>query len=240
MKRCMVCGAAPTVRAHLFPRALSHDIRRDAHHVIAVGLNNPRTRFLQSGQWSDRIVCRVHEDVFGTIDDYAVTFCRTFEQRFTVLAWGMAVTVPNPRPDLLVMFAHAVVWRHAADLLARGRRHWLGPYFQIIEDALFRGGPALDMFVIEPGNVSQGKRVIMGVHPCPSYMGPLNLTRFEIGGLGFMLKTDQRPFPPEIALFAGRRDPLRVLTMDAVEIAHNPTFRAIAAAVRAKRGSDDD
>ena len=133
----------------------------------------------------------------------------------------------NSRPELLIRFAHAVVWRHAAALLGRGRRHWLGPYFDRIGAALFDGGSMLRVAVLEPGNTSGGERTLIGVHPCPVRMGDLRLTRFEIGGLAFLLKTDQRPWPHPFGLFDAERDPLRVLAMDAQEVATNPSFRLL-------------
>jgi hypothetical protein len=236
MKRCMVCGEEPTVKAHLFPRALMHDIRADETHVVGVKLNHPKPRFYQSGEWSDRIVCRVHEDVFGAADDYAVTFCRTFEQKAQSISRGDVIAVPNPRPDLLITFAHAVVWRHAAALIGRDRKHWLGPYFDRIGASLFHGEQPLQVAVLEPGNTIRGQRAFIGVHPCPVRMEEARLTRFEIGGLAFLLKTDQRRWPNPFDLFDADRDPLRVLAMDAQEVSSNPSFRAIAAATRNQPG----
>lgn len=222
LKSCRVCGSPATVKSHLFPAALAHDIRRDEKYVIAVTPKG-RERFLQSGEWSDGIVCRAHEDAFQTADDHAVTFCRAFEASATVMHPGLAVQVPNDRPDLLVRFAHAVVWRFAA---AHTRlRRPLGPYMQIIEDVLFQNRDPLELVIVEPGHVLRKERTILGLSPTCVRIGPLRVVRFDIGGLAFILKTDQRPFPYPLSLFHAQADPMTVLMQDPVDIRHNPAFR---------------
>lgn len=138
--------------------------------------------------------------------------------------------LPNPKPALLSRFMHAVVWRHTASLEAQGIRHWLGPYHQRMQLALFNGGPPLDGYIIDPRYHSDGAPTQIGLNPCPAYMDNLRLVRFDIGGLAFHLKTDNRPFPKEINLASLQLNPLMVITMDPLEITHDPFLRGIAAA----------
>jgi hypothetical protein len=218
------------VRAHLFPRALQHDIRRGAKHLVRVGFDDPRPRPSQSGDWRDDILCAEHEAALGEADRYGIEFARSYGERGTLFASGKAVLVANERPDLLRRFIHAVVWRHTAALIAGGGVHWLGPYHDRIGEVLFKGRYPLEGYIIDPSYHSQGQPTQVGLNPCPALMGNLRLTRFDIGGLGFHLKTDARPFPQFMARTALHHDPLLVVTFEPTEISADPHFRAIAAA----------
>ena len=129
---------------------------------------------------------------------------------------------------------HAVVWRHTAALAAQGIGHWLGPYHARIERALFEGATPLEGYLMDPAYQSDGERTLIGFNPCPAYMENIRLVRFDIGGLAFHLKTDNRPFPTDLGLARLDRDPLVIITNDANEISQDRHLMAVAeAAVRA-------
>lgn len=222
-KRCRICGSAPTIRAHLFPRALQHDIRGDSKHVVAIMPAWERQKFLQSGEWSDRILCEEHEKVALPWDDYAIDFCRTLEEKAGRFGETSSVLVPNPRASDLIMFAHVVTWRHAAVHTSIERQ--LGPYFGRIQAAIFDSAPPLELVVVEPGHISGGRRAQLGMCPTKGQIHGVNVFRFDIGGLAFILKTDQRPFSWPLREFTAMRDPLLVLLQDPVEVSENPIFR---------------
>lgn len=204
--------------------------------MIRVGLNDPRPRPSQSGDWRTDILCREHEAALGDADKYAIELARRYLKSPRTIVPGKLVEVDNPRPDLLIRFAHAVVWRHVAALEARGFGHWLGPYFKRIEDAVFRGSPYLVVYAVDPNWQSQGERTLMAMNPCPANMPGLRLCRFDIGGLAFHMKTDKRDLPEEMEMLRLDRDPLSIGIMPPEEIGRNPHLRAIAdAAARAGR-----
>lgn len=227
-KACHVCGNTDTVRAHLFPRALQHDIRKEAKHVLRIGAGDARPRALQSGDWRDDILCAQHEAALGEADKYGVEFCRSIDRESMIHTEGKAIAVPNPSPSLLIRFVHAVIWRHAAALDARGKGHWLGPYHRRIQEVVFGGRAPLDGYASHPGHMSNGHPVLLGLNPCPLRMGNLRLVRFDIGGLSFHLKTDNRSFGSEFRFAALERDPLVIVTMPPVDIGENPHILAVA------------
>lgn len=220
--RCRICGSTETVRSHLFPRALHRDIRKDAKHVVGVKPGQERVSYLQSGEWSDRILCAAHEAQLGESDDYAIRFCRAFLDRGQPIGNGQAVRIANPQPRKLVVFAHAVVWRHAAAHKYLERS--LGPYMDLIQAALFETGALLELIVVEPGHQHRGERTLLGVCPVVTRTQGVRCVRFDIGGLGFILKTDQRLFPYPLRLFKVDSDPTIILIMDPVEITQNRFF----------------
>jgi hypothetical protein len=224
VKRCRICGAQPTVRAHLFPRALSSDIRAGAKHVVAIMPGAPRPKFHQSGEWSDEILCREHEDVAHDWEEYAIEFSRRYRAFAPPPGANLSVSVANPDPVALTMFAHIVVWRHAAAYshIARG----LGPYFLRIQDAIFSGKPPLEVVLIDPGHTKDGARARLAICPSPGRLAGRRIFRFDIGGLGFILRTTNKPFEwPFDEGFSASLNPLVVIQKDPLDIGQNKSIR---------------
>lgn len=190
--------------------------------MIGVTPGRERVSYLQSGEWSDRILCATHEAQLGDADDYAIRFCRTFLDRAQPIGNGQAVRIANPQPRKLIVFAHAVIWRHAA--AHRYLERSLGPYMERIHAALFEAGVLLELLVVDPGHQHRGERTLLGVCPDVTKTQGVRCVRFDIGGLGFILKTDQRPFPYPLRLFTADSDPATILMMDPVEITQNRFF----------------
>jgi len=59
-----------------------------------------------------------------------------------------------------------------------------------------------------------------------SSMEDVRIVRFDICGLGFMLKVDQRRFPNGVDSFVARGGSVTVLPINAREITRNPLFTA--------------
>ena len=220
-KRCRVCGSNATVRSHLFPRALSHDIRGSAKHVVTLTPSALGPKFHQSGEWSDRILCREHEEVAHSAEKYAIAFCRRFNDAVAALGRPLSVDVSNPEPSFLVLFAHIVVWRHAAAWPHLERS--LGPYFSRIQETIFEAADPLEVMVMDPGHVRSGERALLGLCPSKIVVGSRRGYRFDIGGLSFILKTDKRPYQwPLGGELLANNNPIRVLLHDPVEVHKNP------------------
>lgn len=79
--KCVICGAGPTVKSHLFPRALMFDIRGDQKEVVQGSRHRNGIKNYQSGEWDDSFLCKAHEDLIGGGDDYAISFCRSVERK---------------------------------------------------------------------------------------------------------------------------------------------------------------
>lgn len=230
-KRCRICGAEPTVRAHLFPRSLSKDIKAEAKHVVAImpGARDPKRH--QSGEWSDAILCRAHEEVAHDWEEYAIDFCRRYSRHAPQPGKNLSVSVSNPDPSALIMFAHVIVWRHAAAYSTI--EQMLGPYFKTIEDAVFSGKPPLEVMLIDPGHTRNGTRAQIGICPSSMRLGGRRTVRFDIGGLGFVIKTDRRDYEwPLDKTFSATLNPVVVVQNEPIEITQNPGIRRSVSASR--------
>ena len=203
------------------------DMKADAAHLVAGRRNQDGVLLSQNGQWDDTFLCDAHERIVGTADDYAVRFIRRRLPAATLRAAGGMVVVENPRPEQLLHFAFAVVWRHV--VCARGQETGLnlGQYEQQIRDALVSNGPYdLELIVgFNPVTV-KGEWIQLALAPyrekMPVHGTSLNVWHFTVGGLDFYLKTDGRLFPtgfrPYLAndnnpLLLGRRNKREIHTI---------------------------
>jgi len=230
----MVCGTANTVKSHLVPRALIHDIRKTANHVISLNVGAASPRFRQSGEWRSDILCADHEASLQRSDDYAVEFCRDRYPRGRLLADGEVVIVDNADPPALVKFAHSAVWRYLAADIREGKHQFLGPYFKVIEDAVFSDGPPLPSFLIDPQHVLGGRPLRLAMSPVRHRVENVNLVRFEVGGLAWLIVTDKRPPPAWFGPSALERDQILVARRDPTEFLSQPGFRDSIKAFRAQ------
>ena len=210
--RCVICGAGPTVKAHLFPRALMLDMRDGSPQLVGGDVRRDGVRLQQNGEWDDGLLCADHEASIGAGDDYGIRFCRSYRTKGRSRPDGRALDAPNPKPDLLVHFAYATAWRHAASAASRADPPALGPFCAEMLEAMERRGPyALELVVGRNPLTIGGKRVDVAIAPYRQRMYQWNVWHFTISGLDFLLKTDRRPFPASWKPFlANGNDPLVV------------------------------
>ena len=197
---CLICSAEPTVKSHIIPRALFHAMKRDGHQLVGGRGDGPGYRVLQAGDWDDRLLCSRHEAALGEADRYGVAFCLEAKRQSDM--GKHYYDVANPRPDLLVAFASACVWRYAASRSNGRPERALGPYAGKIQRALFEQGdfsPFLlvsrHAYEIEPGQIMN-----MGVLPHLYHEEGIRFWRFIVLGLIFDLKLDNRATPPPMAI----------------------------------------
>jgi hypothetical protein len=138
---CVVCGASPTVKVHMVPRALMMDVRGDEKALRESNRLKPGWAFRQNGQWDDSFLCAGHEKAFGTADDYAVRFCRNLSTAIADHPSAHAHRVPNPKPELLIRFIYATIWRTVMAPRNAIFGANLGRYEIELRSALFEGGP---------------------------------------------------------------------------------------------------
>lgn len=194
--KCVICGVQPTVKAHLFPRALMLDMKGASPQLVAGNRNRDGILLRQNGEWDEDLICSEHEELLGQGDDYGVDFCRRWRQVAAPHLGEKALSVPNPEPDKLLQFAYGIVWRHVHSRSGREIGLDLGPYSsQIICEMSKRGRYSLQLLIGRNPLTVQGKRIDVGIAPYKQRMGDLLIWQFTISGLDFYLKTDQRPFP---------------------------------------------
>lgn len=233
--RCIVCGNGPTVKSHLFPRALMLDMKRDARTLVESSHHRAGYVERQNGPWDDRFLCKTHEDMAGGGDDYVVRLSRRLPGDATVHPKGGALQIDNPEPSLLMRFIYGTIWRHvvAPSTVGDGRR--LGPYRRRFEAALFHGGPFHLPALASISNLrgSDGKRVPCGLSPYRNKVGDRAIWHFVVGHLDFMLKTDNQDWPAAWSEMFADRDPLVLFQADAVDIATVPLLRHLTDNIRA-------
>jgi hypothetical protein len=198
---CLVCGANETIRSHIIPRSLFRLTKGDRKLVARTRRGDTGWDVSQSGFYDDDILCSEHEERLGPFDDYAARFCRTFMAK--AANGAMSVAVRNGRPDLLVGFACAVVWRWAASRSPTGPDDLLGPSAFAIRDLLF-GDVPFDPLLLLSRNAFHisGERLEMNVLPVRHVELDRQFWRFITCGIIFDLKLDERPTPPEMAVLA--------------------------------------
>jgi len=198
---CVVCGASPTVKSHIVPRALFHAMKRLDHQLIGPRADGPGYRVLQSGSWCDTILCDAHESLLGDVDRYGVAFCRDFMRR---LKEGQEpIEIANPRPDLLVLFASACVWRMAAARTDGQPEKWLGPYAKRLSAALFEQAPFDTPLLLSRHayQIKRGEIMNLSLMPHPHSELGIKFWRFIVCGLIFDLKMDNRAVPYAMSIF---------------------------------------
>lgn len=208
------------------------DLRADSAHLLAGVRNQEGVLLSQNGQWDDTFLCDRHERSVGAADDYAVRFIRRRVPDAKPRSDGGMILVENPRPEQLLHFAYAVVWRHVVSEHGRSHGLKLGGYEQQIRNALLSNGPYdLELLIgFNPVTV-KGEWIQLALAPYRERMPfktPLNVWHFTIGGLDFYLKTDARQFPQAFRPYlANANNPLVLGPRRKREIHEIPKLRPI-------------
>jgi len=203
---CSVCGTGPTIDAHLFPRALGHDLRGREKHLFVGAVAAPGRRTVQAGLFDPGILCGAHEAELGPYDTYAIEFFRTFRARCQHPAPNIW-RVHGADGDQLTRFWVAVLWRFGVSRLREAGLVNLGPFADRLRDILFSHTPCS----VEPAVIMcrYRSRVMRPENICfppyaskfpmpPSLHGVPSLNAYGIAVAGFQafVKLDDRPLPP--------------------------------------------
>jgi hypothetical protein len=228
--RCLICGSADTIKAHIFPRAILLDIRAEGKTLIQGDRGREGVRFSQNGDWDDTMLCKEHEDRIGAGDDYAVRFLRTSVESAPRVENGKAFAIPNPSPAKLMHFAYACVWRAVNSLGGKSHNLTLGRYNQVLCDALMNEGP-YDLQVLigySRLGLNEVGRVSLAINPHTVRMRGLKCWQFVIGLYEFYLFTDRQRLPREWSPYlANGNDPLIVSEGDIRDIREVPRLRPL-------------
>lgn len=233
---CMICGGGPTVKSHLFPRALTLDIRGDAASVVEGSRFQDGYSLRQNGIWDDELLCEEHEKKSGLGEKYSIELIRSLPTK-AVRQFENAWALPNPRPELLAHFVHATVWKFAVSRYGRANDLSLGRYEKELRSRVFEGAdPDLQFLVGRHKFVLSEKRVPIGIPPHRRKLGDLGIWLFVIGGLQFHLKTDKRPFPTSWQPYLGNgNDPLILTDGFELDILELPMLRPIIQRMLARK-----
>lgn len=230
--QCLVCAKGPTVKSHIFPRALMHDLRAEGAFVHQIVDGSSGTKYLQSGPFDDGILCSEHESAMQSADKYAVEFCRRV--RATLPQFDGDNYVPNPKPKLLVRFAYQTIWRFCAS--GHGRElQTLGPYEPEIRSAIFEGGDSSIPMLIARNHLLgfDGLESTIAIAPFPIRLAGIRAWLFAVGGVHFYVKLDRRPFPADGDEFiANNTTSVRLSKLDAMSVHETPMLQNLLSNIK--------
>lgn len=227
---CLVCGSSETVRSHILPRALMHDIRADGTHAAAGWLDRDGTMFTQSGIWDGDILCALHEGALNDADTYAVKFCRTFDDVAQPTPQANGFMVANPRPELLPRFAIAVIWRYCVSRFGRRQSQKLGSWETILRSLLFDSHPTAtmpDLMIIRQQAQIDGRTIPFATQPHSARHQGITYWQFQVAGLQFRMKLDRRPDGMPPMLLAAGSDPLVVPNLGPQDVRHVKGYQQV-------------
>ncbi len=220
---CLICGEPRTVESHLVPRALYRDVAGDGQHGFEANRFSPGVTFQAKGLFDRNILCREHEDRLNAADTYGVDFIRGFHERGRLIVKGNIWEVPNPRPDLLLKFVAACIWRRGVSKVKRADANLeLGPAEPRLQGLLFGNGGTYDppFTVARRHIVSDGAPLHeLMFEPAKGYGFGDNTWSFLAFGCEFTMKLNPYSSPPFPAVtVANGRDPIWAFNHDPQEI----------------------
>src|SRR3569623_1337774 len=240
---CIVCGDPATIEAHIVPRALYRRVAGDEQHAVQGSIFREGTRNQAKGLSDRDLLCARHEKMLASADDYGLRFMHRFETRGRLGLGDNAWLVPNPKPDLLVRFVAACIWRRGVSTIGREQADLdLGPAEPKLRAMLFddetRYQPPL--MVIRRTYTSQGEhlREIMW-EPCKGYGFGDNTWFFFALGCEFVMKLNHYSHQPFPAYFVAN-GMTEVLAMNADPEEFTGVEGAIDIAVNMLRGRPRD
>lgn len=225
---CLVCGEAKTVKSHILPRSLMHDLRGNGgQYVHEIAHGRVGTKYLQSGPIDKGILCLAHEQLTQEADKYGAEFCRRILA--TVPQGGPRAQVPNPQPDLLVKFACQTVWRMAVSKHGLGEQT-LGPYAPQLREMIFAGSGWQPLVFLARNHLTVERReeAKLAIAPFPVRLGSVRCWLFSVSGVQFYVKLDQRLLPGESDGFAANgADPVTLMQLDRMEAHQAPILKEL-------------
>lgn len=220
---CLICGEERTVESHLVPRALYRDIAGDEQHGFEGSAFALGVKLQAKGRFDRTILCAEHEQALNDGDTYGVRFIRSFHSSGRPILGDAMWEVPNPRPEQLVKFVAACIWRRGVSKVGREQADLsLGAAEPRLRSLLFGKDATYDppLMVARKVIVSQGEPLHeLMFEPAKSYGFGDNTWAFELFGVSFTMKLNPHSSPsfPAVSL-ANRRDPLWAWNFPPTEI----------------------
>jgi hypothetical protein len=202
-RKCRVCDSTMTINAHLFPRALGHDLRGDQKNLFVGSAAAPGRRIVQAGLSDTGILCADHDRALGEYDRYGTEFCRAFHTNCRHVIPDMW-EVYGVDSDKLVKFWLAILWRFSISTVPQAAQVRLGPYEDRLRDILFHGAdcsvePAITMLRYRSGTVpSENICFIPNSTAFPGDQTRLNAYGVAISGFHAFVKLDSQPLSRDL------------------------------------------
>lgn len=238
---CLVCGEPRTIKAHIMPRALLHEIRADQPFALHGVRDRDGATFLQSGLWDGGILCEFHERHLAESDDYAVEFCRTFANTAKPVEGAPGYIVPNPRPEFLTRFVMSVFWRFTVSRHGKAVGAHLGPYEARLRTLVFEpsaGHSEPEIVVVRHDYQIDGRTIKFAINPHSARINGIMRWQFHIASLDFQMKLGDRPDGLPQMLYAQGSDPLIVVDNGPEDVRDTKAIRTILDRIGAGQGRD--
>lgn len=234
---CRICGDDRTVKSHIIPRAFARDVRKGAKHVIAGSPQRPGVQVMQTGAYSEALLCDAHENATAATDKYGVEFVRRVQAEWRNRASQQMLSIPNPSPAILQSFALLTIWREAHFEERPGLS--LGDYDGPVQRHLFEGGPPPDWPVV----VQRTNFTVQPVGPSDFNLHPYKLRfadraawTFTVAGVCFLIVSDKRGLP---SLFedwrADTHNPCPVSVADPLPLSQAGALQGVFASMGVRR-----
>jgi|SRR5579859_2806230 len=238
---CLICGEANTIDAHIMPRWLVRRVAGKRQHAAVGYADRLGTQYDGKGAFDPDLLCAKHEGAFATADDYAARFLNRHWGRGSAAFERKVWLAPNPKPDLLVRFAAACLWkRWASPVRVAGVPLDLGPWEHRLRRFLFGG--ANDY---EPQLVLLSQRTLLAGeesgHPLLTEPNALpswgrRAYTFQFGDCHFLINLDKRrSYRDFIPVQANGRNPVPAMIRPDRDWLTEPDMLAIVANMRARK-----
>jgi hypothetical protein len=192
---CKVCGATPTIRAHIIPRALAKDCRGADKHLELIGSVRGVN---QSGIVDARILCASCDQRLGTYDKYAVEFCRLMKEVHVPDLPNLHLAIRRTADtSLLVRFAHAVIFRAALSERPGLGKMTFGEHEATVREALFTDSAdafsSLGQVIMIKYRNRNVDASALSAYPYPAHYDDVSMINFCLGGFRFMVQVGENP-----------------------------------------------
>jgi hypothetical protein len=237
---CRICGDPATIEAHIVPRALYRRLAGSDQHAMQGSLFRTGTRYQAKGLFDPDLLCAAHERMLATADDYGMRFLHRFETAGRLSMRDNIWLVPNPKPDQLLRFVAACIWRRGVSAIGREEADLdLGLAEPKLRAMLFEGNSSYQppLMVVRRTYTSQGQvlREIMW-EPGKSFGFGDNTWLFFAFGCEFVMKLNPYSHPPFPAFcVANGKTEIWAMNMEPEELTDVPGVIDIA--VNMERGS---
>lgn len=130
---CLVCGESVTIKSHLIPRALTHEVQ--IHKAHAVVRESGDFKYTQSGIYEKHILCAECDNKPGVSENTAVRTFRAIRKAAKLSSFGEYV-LESVKGDSILRFVTGVLWKYSVASQENGRIE-LGPYQNTLRDVTF-------------------------------------------------------------------------------------------------------
>lgn len=223
--RCLLCGEL-AVRSHILPRALIHDLRKGAGHVVVGKRDADGVRYSQSGEW-EHLLCEQHESALSPADDYGVRFCRAAHASMD--GASEYFTVPNPEPDLLLRFALANVWRKVHSASGKRLRLSLGSHELRVRQAIFDHHPSPYHLLLNSSSHSlEGQPINIASYPMQTRLLDIKMWKFSLSRIDFSIAiSNQRITKYYSDFLSSQHDPAIITKLPLIDTEFLPNYAEV-------------